>query len=84
MTQVVHLINAYLTTQNYYLDSKPKIFINSNATIINFVYQGSDVEVCIYNSTFIKLKIDNIPYAICDSIKTFRGEMDKLYTLRYQ
>ena len=84
MTQIVHLINAYLKTQKNYLDTKPHILINTNSTIINFVYQGMDIEVCIYNSTFIKLKVDNMPYAICDGIKTFRNEIDKLHVLRYQ
>jgi hypothetical protein len=51
---------------------------------VTFRYHGIDIEVCVYNDTFIKLKVDNMPYAICDSIKTFKYEIDRLHTLRYQ
>ena len=84
MSHIIHLINAYLKTQKNYLDSKPQVIINNNSTVINFVYQGMDIEVCVYNSTFIKLKVDDMPYAICDGIKTFRSEIDKLHVMRYQ
>lgn len=84
MTDIIRLITAYLKTQKNYLDTKPQIIVGSNYTCVNFVFQGKDIEVCIYNDTFIKLKVDDIPYAICDGINTFKYEIDRLYILRYQ
>ena len=84
MAQIIHYITSYLNTQRNYLDSKPQVIITSKHTCINFTYYGYDVEVCIYNDTFIKLKVNDIPHAICDGIKTFRSEIDRLHTLRYQ
>lgn len=84
MSQITHLITTYLKTQKNYLDAKPQIVTNNQYTFINFVFQGQNVEVYIYNDTFIKLKVDNNPYAICDGIKTFKYEIDRLHVLRYQ
>ena len=84
MSQIIHLITSYLKTQKNYLDSKPIIVSTSKHTCINFIYYGYDIEVCVYNENFIKLKVDHNPYAICDGIKTFRSEIDRLHTLRYQ
>jgi len=84
MAQIVHHITSYLNTQKNYLDTQPLIVTNTKYTCINFTYHGYDIEVCIYNDTFIKLKVDSIPYAICDGIKTFRSEIDRLHNLRYQ
>lgn len=84
MTQIIHHITSYLNSQKNYLETKPLIVATNKHTCINFTYFGYDIEVCVYNDSFIKLKVDNMPYAICDSIKTFRDEIDKLYTLRYQ
>ena len=84
MSQIIHLITSYLNTQKNYLDTRPQIIRSSAQTSINFCYHGYDIEVCIYNDSFIKLKVDNMPYAICDGIKTFRNEIDRLHMLRYQ
>jgi len=84
MAQVIHLITAYLNTQKRYLDTRPLTVITSKHTSINFIYYGYNIEVCIYNDTFIKLKVDDMPYAICDGIKTFRSEIDRLHMLRHQ
>jgi len=84
MSHITHLITSYLNTQKNYLDSKPIVVPNNKYTCINFTYQGINIEVCVYNDTFIKLKVDNMPYAICDGIKTFRSEIDRLHILRYQ
>ena len=84
MAQIIHLITSYLNTQKNYLDTKPLIVPSSEHTCINFTYYGYDIEVCVYNETFIKLKVDDIPYAICDGIKSFRSEIDRLHMLRYQ
>lgn len=84
MAHIIYLITTYLNSQKYYLESRPIVIVNNKYTCVNCRYQGFDIEICVYNNNFIKLKIDQSPYAICDSIKTFRDEMDKLYTLRYQ
>lgn len=84
MSQIIHLITSYLHTQKNYLDTKPLVITTNNYICINFTYNGIDIEVCVYNETFIKLKVDNLPYAICDGIKTFRSEIDRLHMLRYQ
>jgi len=83
MTNIIPLITAYLNTQKNYLDSKPQVSTHSKYTCVTFSYYGVDVEVCVYNDTFIKLKVDNMPYAICDGIKTFRTEIDRLSNLKY-
>ena len=84
MAQIIHLITSYLNTQKNYLDTKPQVLTTNIHTCINFTYYGYDIEVCVYNETFIKLKVDDIPYAICDGIKSFRSEIDRLHMLRYQ
>ena len=84
MSQITHLITSYLNTQKNYLETKPQIVTTKKHTCINFTYFGYDIEVCIYNDSFIKLKVDDIPYAICDGIKTFKYEIDRLHMLRYQ
>jgi hypothetical protein len=84
MTNIIHLITSYLNTQKNYLDTKPQISVHSKYTCVTFTYHGINIEVCVYNDTFIKLKVNDMPYAICDSIKTFKHEIDRLHTLRYQ
>ena len=81
---IIDLISSYLNSQKNYLDTKPQIVTTNKHTCINFTYFGYDIEVCIYNDSFIKLKVDNMPYAICDGIKTFRNEIDRLHMMRYQ
>lgn len=83
MAQIIHLITSYLNTQKNYLDAKPQVSTHSKYTCITFTYNGIDIEACVYNDTFIKLKVDDMPHAICDGIKTFRSELDRLHTLRY-
>lgn len=83
MAQIIQLITSYLNTQKNYLDTKPLIVETNKHTCINFTYYGYDIEACVYNDSFIKLKVDSIPYAICDGIKTFRLEIERLHNLRY-
>jgi len=45
---------------------------------IRFCYSGLNVDVYVYNSTFIKLKINDEPHTICDGISSFR---DTIYNL---
>jgi len=84
MAQIIHLITSYLNKHKQYLDTKPLVVATNNYVCINFTYYGYDIEVCVYNETFIKLKVDNMPHAICDGIKSFRSEIDRLHMLRYQ
>ena len=84
MNHIIHLITSYINSQKNYLDTRPQIIKNNSYVCINFIYQGLDIEVYVYNETFIKLKVDNMPHAICDGIKSFRSEIDRLHVLRYQ
>jgi len=84
MNHIIHLITSYINSQKNYLDTRPQIIKNNSYVCINFIYQGIDIEVYVYNETFIKLKVDNMPHAICDGIKSFRSEIDRLHVLRYQ
>lgn len=81
--KTVSLILAFLHTK------KCKIFSNVQTsrheghipyTCITFCYTGLDVDVCVYNESFIKLKVNNQPWTICDGIRTFR---DAIYKLDY-
>ena len=47
---------------------------------ITFCYKGIDVDVCVYNDSFIKLAVNDHSWAICDGIKSFR---DSIYKLDY-
>jgi hypothetical protein len=79
MSNIIHLITSYLNAQKNYLDVKPQVSESKNKyTCITCTYIGLHIEICVYNDTFIKLKIDNMPYAICDGIKTLREEFDKI------
>lgn len=80
---IVHLITSYLNSQKSYLDDKVRLRTEEQYTCITCTYQGMEIEICIYNDTFIKLKVDRIPLAICDGIKSFRKEFDRLHILRY-
>jgi len=76
------LIISYLKN-NTNLHGQITQTVKNKCIHLNFFYHNHDVTVLIYNDNFIKLKIDNLPHAICDSIKTFRAEIDRLNTLRY-
>ena len=84
MSHTIHLITSYINSQKNYLDTRPQISKNDNYTCIHFIYNGVDIEVCVYNDNFIKLKVDDHLHAICDNIKTFRSEIDRLQAYRYQ
>lgn len=82
--EIIYLITSYLNTQKSYLDEKVRVLDEGKYTCITCNYQGLDLEICVYNETFIKVKVDRLPYAICDGIKSFRSEFDRLPLLRYQ
>jgi len=81
--KTVSLILAFLHTK------KSKIFSNVQTSkhdgrypyvCITFCYTGLDVDVCVYNDSFIKLVVNNQPWGICDGIRSFR---DSIYKLEY-
>lgn len=80
---IVHLITSYLNTHKNFLDSQVKIIATETHTLIYFCYRGANVEICVYNPTFIKIKVDKASVAICDGIKTVRLEIDRLHSKRY-
>jgi len=84
--KTVSLILAFLHTK------KSKIFSNILTSkhdghlpyiCITFCYTGLDIEVCVYNESFIKLRVDNQPWTICDGITSFRDSMYKLEYYNY-
>lgn len=81
--KTVSMILAFLHTK------KIKIYSNVQTSrhdghnpyiSITFCYTGLDVDVWVYNDTFIKLKVNDQPYTICDGIRSFR---DMIYKLDY-
>ena len=49
---------------------------------IKFNYIGYDVEIRIYNSSYINVRVDNYPSEVCDSVSTLRSAIDKLSNFR--
>lgn len=82
MNTISNLIISYLKTSTN-LHGQIIKSVEDSYICLTFFYHNYDITVEIYNESFIKLKVDNLPYAICDSIKTFRTEIDRLNTLRY-
>jgi len=84
--KTVSLILAFLHTK------KSKIFSNIQTSrhdghlpyvSITFCYTGLDVDVCVYNETFIKLKVNDQAWTICDGIRSFRDSIYKLDHYNY-
>lgn len=84
--KTVSLILAFLNTRQH------KIFSNIQTSrhdghlpyiYITFCYTGLDVDISIYNDTFIKLKVNNQPWSICDGISSVRDSIYKLERLSY-
>lgn len=82
MNLISNLIISYLKT-NTNLHGQILQTVQDHCIRLNFFYHNYDITVLIYNENFIKLKVDDVPHAICDGIKTFRTEIDRLHTLRY-
>jgi hypothetical protein len=85
--RTVSLILAFLNTQQH------KIFSNIQTSrhdghlpyvYITFCYAGLDVDISVYNSSFIKLKVNSQPWSICDGIRSVRDSIHKLEQLNYQ
>lgn len=81
--KTVALILAFLHTK------QTKIFGNVQTSrheghlpyvCITCNYSGNDLDICVYNDSFIKVKVDNYPWTICDGIKSLR---DSIYKLEY-
>lgn len=50
---------------------------------VTFNYSGSDVNLCIYNDSFIKVNVDKRVWAICDGIQTLRDTIYKIEHYNY-
>jgi hypothetical protein len=86
MNNIIHQITSYLKTHNKSVASEVNIVPVKDKieyTLIHFSHGYSDVNILVYNSNFISIKIDSLPFAFCDNIKTFRNEIDRLYSLRF-
>lgn len=84
--KTVSLILAFLNTQ------QNKIFSNIQTSrhdghlpfiYITFCYTGFNVDISVYNDTFIKLKVNDQPWSICDGIRSVRDSIHKLEHLNY-
>jgi hypothetical protein len=83
MKLVSNLIISYLKYNNVNLHGQILQTVEDDCVCISCFYLQYDITVLVYNDNFIKLKINHLPYTICDSIKTFRTEIDRLNNLRY-
>jgi wobble nucleotide-excising tRNase len=81
---VSNLIISYLKIHRANLCSQILSTATDDHILITCYYDDCNMKIYVYNDTFIKLKVNNMPYAICDGIKTFRSEIDRLHMLRYQ
>lgn len=79
--KTVSLILAFLHTK------KSKIFSTINTSrhegqipyiLVTFNYWGSDVDLRVYNDSFIKVIVDKKTWAICDGIHTLRDTIYKI------
>ena len=79
------LILLHINNKTTYL-SNVHVVKHSNSlfkyTSLHFKYNGIDVEIKIYNSSFIQIKIDNNLGKVCDSLSNVRFEIDKLFAYR--
>lgn len=79
--KTVSLILAFLHTK------KSKIFSTIQTSryegripyiSVTFNYWGSDINLCIYNDSFIKVIVDKKAWAICDGLQTLRDTIYKI------
>ena len=84
MAHIVFLITSYLNTQNNYLYNKIHVLKKEDYISITCNFRGIDLDIRVYNETFIKIRVDELHFAICDGIKSFRDEFDRLAVLRYE
>jgi hypothetical protein len=50
---------------------------------IKFDYMGYDVEVRIYNPSYINVRVNDFPCEVCDSVSALRSAIDKLHSFRF-
>jgi hypothetical protein len=79
---ISNLIISYLNLQKISLYSNIAIVKTLDQhldyTTLYFCYLGKDVEIHIYNPTFIRFIVKNNQGIICDGISSVRKEIDKL------
>lgn len=78
---VTDQIVSYIKNNKFFLDSKivvseHRAFLNYKA--LNFIFCGNNVEIRIYNSDFIKIKIEKDFGCVCDNVQSVREQIDKL------
>ena len=86
MTQnIIHQIISYIKTQSTQNDVMvvPVREKSIEYTLLCFGYRSVNVDIFVYNPTFISIKLNSVPYAFCDNIHTVRLEIDKLYSTYY-
>lgn len=76
------LILLYLYNKSYHLNNLQVVQYNDGLlfkyTSIHFYYCGHEIEIRIYNSNFIKIKIDNTPGVIKDTLSSVRDYIDSV------
>ena len=77
-----NLIISYLNLQKNSLFSNIEIVQTLDQhvdyTTLYFCYLGKDIQIQIYNPTFIRFIVKNNQGIICDGISSVREEIDKL------
>lgn len=81
---LIHLIKSYIITNQRPYSPVKIVHVKDKIDYYMICYEYYDRDICImvYNTNFIKIRIDNYTYAICDGIKSVRYELDKIYTYR--
>lgn len=79
---IQELILLHLYNKSNHLDNIQIVKHNNgylfNYTSLHFTYFGHRVEIRIYNSTFIKIKIDDSPGVVKDNLTGVRNYIDSL------
>lgn len=75
INQIVSYIKTYNSTSNILVSSVNE---TNKHTLVNFKYLTYSVTVTVYNPIFLSIKVNSEPFAFCDSIHTFRKEMDRM------
>jgi hypothetical protein len=85
MSQIIHNIKTYINTFHnpYHQVRVVHIKDKIDYTMICYEHYERDICIVVYNDNFIKINVDNHIHAICDGIKTFRSEIDRLNNPRY-
>lgn len=81
--KTVSLILAFLYTKKSKIFGKIQVSKHEGFlphACVTFNYSGNDVMINVYNDTFIKVRVDDHAWGICDGIVSLR---DAIYKLEY-